>query len=41
MLEVHNDPSHALCDGAQSVTPEQFLDIKISVDRVLAAVRQE
>ncbi len=41
MIEVHNDPSHALCDGAQSVTPEQFLDIKISVDRVLAAVRQE
>lgn len=24
MIEVHNDPVHALCDGAQSLTPEQF-----------------
>lgn len=24
MIEVHNDPSHALCDGAQSLTPAQF-----------------
>ncbi|WP_066647864.1 3-deoxy-7-phosphoheptulonate synthase [Christensenella timonensis] len=24
MIEVHNDPKHALCDGAQSLTPEQF-----------------
>lgn len=24
MIEVHNDPLHALCDGAQSLTPEQF-----------------
>lgn len=24
MVEVHNDPSHALCDGAQSITPAQF-----------------
>lgn len=24
MVEVHNDPKHALCDGAQSLTPEQF-----------------
>ena len=24
MIEVHNDPAHALCDGAQSVTPDQF-----------------
>ena len=24
MIEVHNDPSKALCDGAQSLTPEQF-----------------
>jgi len=24
MIEVHNDPTHALCDGAQSLTPEQF-----------------
>ena len=24
IIEVHNDPIHALCDGAQSLTPEQF-----------------
>ncbi len=24
MIEVHNDPAHALCDGAQSLTPKQF-----------------
>ncbi len=24
MIEVHNDPSHALSDGAQSLTPDQF-----------------
>ncbi|MDY4033576.1 MAG: 3-deoxy-7-phosphoheptulonate synthase [Pyramidobacter sp.] len=24
IIEVHNDPAHALCDGAQSLTPEQF-----------------
>ena len=24
MIEVHNNPSCALCDGAQSLTPAQF-----------------
>lgn len=24
MIEVHNDPRNALCDGPQSLTPEQF-----------------
>ena len=24
MIEVHNDPKHALSDGAQSLTPDQF-----------------
>ena len=24
MIEVHNDPANALCDGAQSLTPSQF-----------------
>ena len=27
MIEVHNDPRKALCDGAQSLTPEQFDDV--------------
>lgn len=24
IIEVHNDPMHALCDGKQSLTPQQF-----------------
>ena len=24
IIEVHNDPAHALCDGQQSLTPDQF-----------------
>jgi 3-deoxy-7-phosphoheptulonate synthase len=24
MIEVHNDPPRAKCDGAQSLTPENF-----------------
>jgi len=24
LVEVHNDPKNALCDGAQSITPDQF-----------------
>ena len=24
IIEVHNDPAHALCDGAQSLTPDSF-----------------
>ena len=38
MIEVHNDPPHALCDGAQSVRPEEFADIVKSVDVMLPLV---
>ena len=27
IIEVHNDPPHALSDGAQSLTPKQFDDV--------------
>ena len=27
IIEVHNDPPHALSDGAQSLTPEQFAEL--------------
>ena len=27
IIEVHNDPIHALCDGAQSLRPEEFADL--------------
>ncbi len=39
MIEVHNDPKHALCDGAQSLTPAEFDDVVKRVHRVLEAVR--
>ncbi len=35
MIEVHNDPSHALSDGAQSLTPEAFTDVMAAVQAVL------
>ena len=38
MIEVHNDPPHALCDGPQSLTPEQFDDVAAAVRKVRAAV---
>ncbi len=41
MIEVHNDPAHALCDGAQSLTPEAFADVTAAVQKVLAAVRED
>ncbi len=27
IIEVHNDPAHALCDGKQSLTPAQFEEL--------------
>ncbi len=33
MIEVHNDPLHALCDGAQSLTPAQFDNLMGDVRR--------
>jgi len=38
MIEVHNDPRHALCDGPQSLTPEQFDDVADAVRKVREAV---
>ncbi len=39
MIEVHNDPPHAWCDGAQSLTPEQFADVAARVRQVLEVIR--
>ena len=38
MIEVHNDPIHALCDGAQSLTPEQFADVAARVKKILEVI---
>ena len=34
MIEVHNNPSCALCDGAQSLTPVQFDQVSQKVQRI-------
>ena len=34
MIEVHNDPKNALCDGAQSLTPAEFDDVAKSVEKI-------
>ena len=43
MVEVHNDPPHALCDGPQSLTPEQFSDLakKVMAIRPVAFTGKE
>ncbi|MBQ3153976.1 MAG: 3-deoxy-7-phosphoheptulonate synthase [Clostridia bacterium] len=38
MIEVHNDPAHALCDGPQSLTPEQFAELAVSIRKVREAL---
>ena len=34
IIEVHNDPEHALCDGPQSLTPEAFDDVVKGVNSI-------
>ena len=38
MIEVHNDPMKALCDGAQSLTPAQFDEVARKVMKIRDAV---
>ena len=38
MIEVHNDPPHALCDGAQSLTPEAFAQLSAAVAKLRGAL---
>ena len=41
IIEVHNDPVHALCDGAQSLKPEQFEEVVNSIRPLLPVVHKE
>lgn len=38
MIEVHNNPSCALCDGAQSLTPAQFDELNHQVCKIREAM---
>ena len=41
IIEVHNDPKNALCDGAQSITPEQFSQLMGKVGDMARCVGRE
>ena len=38
MVEVHNNPACALCDGAQSLTPDQFQELAARMRRIREAM---
>ena len=38
MIEVHNNPACALCDGPQSLTPPQFEEVSKRVKRIREAI---
>ena len=39
IIEVHNDPVNALCDGAQSLRPEEYAKLVTKVLAVRVAVK--
>lgn len=39
MVEVHNNPACALCDGPQALTPEQFKDLNQKIRKVREAIK--
>ena len=38
IIEVHNDPIHALCDGAQSLRPEEYDELAKKIMKVREAI---
>lgn len=34
IVEVHNDPKNALCDGAQSITPDDFCVLMKKAEKI-------
>ena len=41
IIEVHNDPANALCDGAQSIKPEKFSNLMKSLKDIALAVGRD
>lgn len=41
MIEVHNDPANALCDGAQSIKPDLFAQVMADIRQIAAVVGRE
>ena len=40
LIEVHNDPDHALSDGAQSLTPSEFSQLMGELRIIAPAVNR-
>ncbi|MBK5258865.1 MAG: 3-deoxy-7-phosphoheptulonate synthase [Thermoanaerobaculia bacterium] len=40
LIEVHNDPDKALCDGPQSLYPDQFVELMDELRIIVPAVRR-
>ena len=40
IVEVHNDPKNALCDGAQSLTPEEFAKLSKKITKLHKALEE-
>ncbi|MCR5522461.1 MAG: 3-deoxy-7-phosphoheptulonate synthase [Clostridia bacterium] len=38
IIEVHNDPPHALCDGAQSLRPEEYAELVRKVEAIRGVI---
>ena len=38
IIEVHNDPIHALCDGAQSLRPEEYDELAKQIMKIREVV---
>jgi 3-deoxy-7-phosphoheptulonate synthase len=41
MIEVHNDPAHALCDGPQALTPAQFSEVVKDCNAIRSILNRE
>jgi 3-deoxy-7-phosphoheptulonate synthase len=41
IIECHNDPEHALTDGAQSITPATLRNLMVTLKRIAAAVDRD
>ena len=38
LIEVHNDPKHALCDGAQSLKPRKYDELIKEVSQIAQVI---
>lgn len=41
IIEVHNDPINALCDGAQSIKPKKFNELMLSLKDIALAIGRD